>query len=96
MRIDVANQVTTVTLMRGDLLHVGLRDADWWIPMGIQTKDLAGDSAWRALKIDFDLRSLYQGSDGAFYVIQALGANRIVFGDLTLTRVPQSTCEEDL
>jgi len=48
------------------------------------------------LKIDFDRRELYRGSDGAFYVIKALDADQVTYGDLVLTRVGVSGCEEML
>lgn len=96
MHINTANGVVGVKLTRPDLLHIGTDDTEWWSAMSVCVTDFGNGCKERALKIDFDLRALYHGSDGAFYLIHGLGADQVTFGDLVLTRVPRSTCEEDL
>jgi hypothetical protein len=76
------------------LVYIGLQDEPGaWLP-AVANVLTFGDK--RALRVDFDLKDLYRGSDGAFYLIKALGADEVTFGDLRLTRIAKPRCEEDL
>ena len=96
MQLEVGHGRTSLTrliLHHTDCVFIGLNYQPEWDPAFIGVRQF-GDR--RALKIEFDRRSLYRGSDGAFYVIKALDADQVTYGDLVLTRVGVSECEEML
>ena len=96
MKLEIGHGRTSLTrllLHHTDSVYIGLNYQPEWHPASIGVRQF-GDR--RALKIDFDRRELYRGSDGAFYVIKALDADQVTYGDLVLTRVGVSGCEEML
>lgn len=83
MRLETGSAGVSIMLQPEDSVFVGM-NADNWLPAQLGAR-LLGDR-W-ALKVDFDLRDLYRGSDGAFYVVKGLQADAATFGDLELRRV---------
>jgi len=83
LRIDIGKSGTSLKLSGSDCVFVGL-DGDAWLPAQVGVR-LFGDRM--AIKVDFDLRDLYRGSDGAFYVVHGLGADEVTFDGLVLKRV---------
>lgn len=96
MRLEIGHgnsSLGRLTLHHTDCVVLGVNYQEDWMPILVGVR-IFGDK--RALKVEFDRRDLYRGSDGAFYVIKALDADQVTYGDLTLTRVAASQCEEML
>ena len=89
IEIDRSGNVS-LKLHRPDCAFVGLADDEVWLPALVGVR-VFGDRV--ALKVEFDLRDLYRGSDGAFYVVPRLGADEVRFDELTLRRVHALTKE---
>lgn len=97
MRLEIGHgrsSIASLTLHHTDCVSVRLNYDEVWLPVMLGVRTLGNGG--QALKIEADGRELYRGTDGAFYVIKAMQADQITWGDLTLTRVAPSRCEEDL